>query len=71
MFFPGETEKQFQKTVDVIKKVGFENIYINKYSPRFGTLAFKKYLDDIPWDEKKRRWRIINDLIKKYSSSPI
>ncbi|MCD4705598.1 MiaB/RimO family radical SAM methylthiotransferase [bacterium] len=63
--FPGETEKQFQKIVDVIKKVGFENIYINKYSQRFGTLAFKKYPDDIPWDEKKRRWRIINDLIKK------
>lgn len=62
--FPGETEKQFQKTVDVIKKVKFEIVYINKYSPRFKTLAFKKYPDDIIWSEKKRRWRVINDLIK-------
>lgn len=63
--FPGETEEQFQKTVDIIKKVKFDLVYINKYSPRQGTLADKKYKDDIPWKEKKRRWGIINSLLNK------
>ncbi len=63
--FPGETDKQFMETIDVIKKVKFDNIYINKYSPREGTLSAKKYEDDISWSEKKRRWGVVNDLIKK------
>ena len=32
--FPGETEKQFQNTVNLFKKVGFSMAYINKYSAR-------------------------------------
>ena len=32
--FPGETEKQFQNTVDLCKKVGFSWAYVSQYSPR-------------------------------------
>ncbi|MCK4525699.1 MAG: MiaB/RimO family radical SAM methylthiotransferase, partial [Candidatus Andersenbacteria bacterium] len=39
--FPGETERQFQKTVEVMKKVKFDMAYINKYSPRAGTASYK------------------------------
>ena len=63
--FPGETDKQFNETVKVIKKVGFDIVYVNKYSPREGALSVKKYEDDIPWAEKKRRWGVINDLVNK------
>jgi tRNA-2-methylthio-N6-dimethylallyladenosine synthase len=63
--FPGEDEVAFQNTIDVCKKVGFEIAYINKYSPRKGTLSAKIYTNDIPMNEKKRRWKILNDLVNK------
>ena len=62
--FPGETEKQFQNTVKLFKKVGFSMAYINKYSTRHGTVA-AQFKDDVPLSEKKRRWKIINDLANK------
>ena len=63
--FPGEDEAAFQNTVDVCKKVGFEIAYLNKYSPRSGTVSAKLYKDDIPMNEKKRRWNVLNELINK------
>ncbi|MGB9637485.1 MAG: tRNA (N6-isopentenyl adenosine(37)-C2)-methylthiotransferase MiaB, partial [Microgenomates group bacterium] len=60
--FPGETEEQFQRTVDLCKKVGFVKAYIAMYSPRLQTAAYK-LKDDVSLKEKKRRWRILNDLI--------
>jgi tRNA-2-methylthio-N6-dimethylallyladenosine synthase len=63
--FPGEDEKAFQNTVKLCKKVGFEIAYLNKYSPRKGTVSAKIYKDDVPMKEKKRRWIILNDLINK------
>ena len=61
--FPGESEEDFEKTVEVCKKVGFEIAYLNKYSPRRGTVSAKLYKDDVPMVEKKRRWRVLEDLI--------
>lgn len=60
--FPGETEKQFQNTVKLCKKVGFVKAYVSIYSPRWGTVAFK-LKNDIPHQEKRRRWKILDDLI--------
>jgi tRNA-2-methylthio-N6-dimethylallyladenosine synthase len=60
--FPNETKKQFQNTVKLFKEIRFEKAYISKYSPRPGTLA-AKLKDNIPLEEKKRRWRILNDLV--------
>lgn len=62
--FPGETKEQFQNTVKLCKKVKFKIAYINKYSPRPGTPAFK-LKDNISPQEKKRRWRILDKLINK------
>lgn len=53
--FPGETEEQFLKTVDLVKTVKFNVIYTAMYSPRPGTLSAKLYRDDIPRAEKRRR----------------
>jgi tRNA-2-methylthio-N6-dimethylallyladenosine synthase len=60
--FPGETEKDFQKTVEVFKRVKFNEVYINKYSPRPGTAAFSLG-DPISWEEKKRREKVLRELI--------
>jgi tRNA-2-methylthio-N6-dimethylallyladenosine synthase len=62
--FSGETEEDFQQTVEVCKKVGYSLAYVNKYSPRKGTASYKLG-DPIPWNEKQRRWKILNDLINK------
>jgi tRNA-2-methylthio-N6-dimethylallyladenosine synthase len=63
--FPGETEEMFEDTVDVCKKVGFEIAYLNKYSPRRGTVSQKLYKNDVPMVEKKRRWVELNELVNK------
>ncbi|MFC1780384.1 tRNA (N6-isopentenyl adenosine(37)-C2)-methylthiotransferase MiaB [Patescibacteria group bacterium] len=62
--FPGETEKDFQKTVDVMERLEFDMAYINKYSPREGTAA-AKLKDDVPWNVKKRRAEELNDILRK------
>jgi tRNA-2-methylthio-N6-dimethylallyladenosine synthase len=62
--FPGETEDDFQKTLELMKKINFAQAFVNKYSPREGTAAFSLG-DPVPWPEKQRRWRILNDLANK------
>lgn len=63
--FSGEDEKAFQNTVDLCQKVGFEIAYINKYSPRRGTVSAKFFKDDVPIGEKKRRWQVLNKMINE------
>jgi len=62
--FPGETKEQFQKTVTLCQKANFVKAYVAMYSPRWGTAAFK-LKDDVPYEEKKRRWKILDDLINQ------
>ncbi len=53
--FPGETEDDFQATVELVKKAKYKNAFIFKYSPRLGTSADKKLQDNVPLEVKKRR----------------
>lgn len=62
--FPGETEEDFQETVEVLRSVNYFQSFNNKYSPRVGTKAFDLG-DPIPWKEKERRWRILNEITNK------
>lgn len=62
--FPGETKKQFQNTVKLVKEIGFNKAYIARYSPRPGTAA-AKLKDNISSQEKKRRWEVLEKLINK------
>lgn len=63
--FPGETEEDFQKTIELSQRVGFVKAFIGCYSERPGTTASRDMPDEISWEEKKRRWHMINDLINK------
>ena len=67
--FPGETEEAFQNTVKLCQKVGFKRAFIAKYSPRPGTTASKLYQDDVPPQEKKRRWWVLEKLINQKFAS--
>ena len=53
--FPGETEEDFQATVELVKKARYRNCFVFKYSPRPGTTADKKLEDNIPMELKKKR----------------
>jgi len=63
--FPGETEADFEATVDLAKKVGWKVAFVARYSPRPGTAAWRIYADDVAAAEKKRRWEILDELINK------
>jgi len=63
--FPGETEEDFEETISLAKNAGFVRAFIACYSPRPGTQATDRMEDTIPWEEKKRRYRILNELINK------
>lgn len=39
--FPGETEEEFEETMDFAKRAGFAKIHVFKYSRRYGTIADK------------------------------
>jgi tRNA-2-methylthio-N6-dimethylallyladenosine synthase len=53
--FPGETEEDFQKSVELVQKARYKNCFIFKYSPRPGTRADGKIADDVLMEVKKRR----------------
>lgn len=53
--FCSETEEEHQDTLDLMRKAQFDFSYMYVYSERPGTLAAKKYEDDVPEDVKKRR----------------
>lgn len=53
--FPGETQADFQATVDLVKKARYKNCFIFKYSPRPDTTADKRLADDVPLEVKKNR----------------
>lgn len=67
--FCGETEKQFENTVDLVRRVGFSKAYIAMYSDREMTAAHKAFADDVPYREKKRRWMVLEDLINRKNLS--
>lgn len=53
--FPGETEEDFQATVELVRKVRYKNCFIFKYSPRPGTVADKRLGDQVPAEIKQQR----------------
>lgn len=53
--FPGETDEDHQKSLDLIRECRFKNSFIFKYSPRPGTKAHDLLADDISEDVKKQR----------------
>lgn len=59
--FPGETEEDFEKTLDVMRKVSFDNVFSFIYSPRNNTPA-AKMPDQIPDEIKKSRMKRLLDL---------
>ena len=64
--FPGETEEDFEKTLDIVNKVKYDLAYTFIFSPREGTPAAKME-DNTHMEEKKERLQRLNELINKYA----
>lgn len=60
--FCTETEEEHRDTLSLMEEVKYEMAYMFFYSERPGTLAAKKYADDIPEEVKKRRLQEVVDL---------
>ena len=65
--FPGETEEDFQDTLDVIDSIKFDESFSFIYSPRPNTPA-SEMEDDVSLDEKKARLSILQNKLNNYSS---
>lgn len=63
--FCSETEEEHQDTLSLMELVQYDMAYMFFYSERPGTLAARKYADDIPHDVKIRR---LNEIIKLQSA---
>lgn len=63
--FPGETEEEFNKTVEFLNKIKFSKIHVFQYSPREGTRA-AKMTEQIKSEIKEERSKKIIDISKKY-----
>jgi tRNA-2-methylthio-N6-dimethylallyladenosine synthase len=59
--FPGETEEDFNQTLDLIKTVGFDGLFAFHYSDRPGTPACR-FTPKVPLGVKRRRLEALNEL---------
>ncbi len=57
--FPGETPAQFENTLSLFKQFKPDMTHVARYSPRPGTAASQHMADDVPAEEKMRRFREI------------
>lgn len=61
--FCGETEEEFQHTLDLLEQIRFDIVHVAAYSVRPGTVA-ARWEDDIPLEEKKRRLHAVEEVQK-------
>jgi len=53
--YPGETEEDFEQTCALLEEVRFDKVHVAAYSPRPGTIAWRKMEDDVPAEVKAER----------------
>ncbi len=66
--FPGETEEQFQHTLDTVERLRFDVVHVAAYSERPGTLASRQFDDSVPDEVKHARLRRIEALQEEIAS---
>jgi tRNA-2-methylthio-N6-dimethylallyladenosine synthase len=60
--FPGETREQFQRTYEMLRELRLDVAHLARYSPRPNTVATRSMADDVPPEEKMRRFRALEEL---------
>ena len=62
--FPGETDDDFQETLEVVERVGYDSAFTFIFSPRRGTLA-AEYPDQVPHDVKRARMERLVEAVQR------
>jgi tRNA-2-methylthio-N6-dimethylallyladenosine synthase len=62
--FPGETQQDFEETLEIVERVQFESMFSFKYSPRPFTEAVD-WDDDVPEEEKARRLMVLQQMQRR------
>ncbi|HSM58801.1 MAG TPA: tRNA (N6-isopentenyl adenosine(37)-C2)-methylthiotransferase MiaB [Candidatus Sulfomarinibacteraceae bacterium] len=65
--FPGETGAQFQKTYDLLGELRLDKLHLARYSARPGTVSARNLEDDVPDEEKWRRFYLVEELNEEIS----
>ena len=65
--FPGETEEDFQCTLNVVNECKFDGAFTFVFSPREGTPA-AKLVDEVSLEVKNKRLHVLNEIVNKYSN---
>jgi tRNA-2-methylthio-N6-dimethylallyladenosine synthase len=60
--FCGETDAQFQRSVEMVRDIRFDKVHTAAYSTRPGTIASRTMEDDVPQDVKEARLKYIDEL---------
>ena len=60
--FPGETEEQFDRTMDLVSELKFDKVHCAAYSTRPGTIAHRTMQDDVAREVKNRRMKELDTL---------
>ena len=66
--FPGESEAKFQRTYDLLAELELDVAHLARYSPREGTVSARRMPDDVPDEDKWRRFRLLEDLQEKIAA---
>jgi tRNA-2-methylthio-N6-dimethylallyladenosine synthase len=65
--FPGETDEEFEETLEILQEIEYDEIFSFVYSRRPHTTAIKIYPDDVPDDVKRSRLARVQALQKEIS----
>lgn len=65
--YPGETEADFQETCAVLELLRFDKVHVAAYSPRPGTIAWRKMEDDVPAEVKAERLHRVEAIEERIS----
>jgi tRNA-2-methylthio-N6-dimethylallyladenosine synthase len=60
--FPGESDEQFMQTYRVLTDLRLDVAHLARYSPREGTVSARRMDDDVPDEEKRRRFHLLENL---------
>jgi tRNA-2-methylthio-N6-dimethylallyladenosine synthase len=66
--FPGESDLEFQHTLEMLDEFRFDVVHVAMYSPRPGTVAATEMHDDVAREEKRRRLHEVEALQKRIAS---
>jgi tRNA-2-methylthio-N6-dimethylallyladenosine synthase len=65
--YPGESDTDFEETCRLLEELRFDKVHVAAYSPRPGTIAYRKMADDVPDTVKAARLHRVEEIERRIS----